>query len=84
MRKQGKNIVQCRAINTVLFPNLNGFPLLLGSSPKFFRVPPFHLSSLNHPGFSLLEGSCALFPDLSAASLSPLLQTDASVRFPLG
>lgn len=61
--------------NTALFPNLNGFPLLIGSSPKFFSVPPFRLSSFNHPGFSPLEGP-ALFPYLSAGPLSPLLQTE--------
>lgn len=59
-----------------VIPQPQWLPLLLGSSPKFFRVPPFHLSSLNHPGFSPLEGPCALFPDLSTASLSPLLQTE--------
>lgn len=75
MRKQGRNIVQCRAINTALFPNLSGFPLLSGSSPKFFSVPPFRLSSLNHPGFSPLEGP-VLCSQICRQPPSPLLQTE--------
>lgn len=81
MRKQGKNIIQWRIINTTLFPNLNGFPLLLGWSPKLFTGPLFCLSSLNHPGFFPLEGLCTLSPDLSATSSSPfsrLTQTHPS------
>lgn len=74
MRKQGKNIAQCRAINTALFPNLNGFPLLLDqvqNSSACLRSA----SVLSTIPASPHWRPCALFPDLSAASLS-LLQTE--------
>lgn len=73
MRKEGKNIIHYRTIKIPLFPGFNGFPLLLGASPKPFTRPPFPPEF--PPPSRLLPTSHPLFPDLSAVTSSPLFSS---------
>lgn len=62
-----------------LIPGFHGFPLLLGSSPKFFTRPPVPPES-SPPSRLLLPALHPLLPGLSEITSSPVLQIHQTPR----